>query len=163
MLIVNAGEAKCLISASQGCSEGETRPAVMAAACTQKHKNLSHPYTCDTPWKMVTFCLWVKHRTLEMLWMAGTVAYGETWCLQTKQARQIFFFLPSPHWIITWLFQNCKHDFQLSQPLSLKTSRGKNGTVWQDCYGALYFLEEVQAAPGTLTLSSLVTRVLAVF
>lgn len=57
MLIVAAGGAKCLISASQGCSEGETRLAMLTAACAQTHKNLSHHYTCAMPWKTDTFCL----------------------------------------------------------------------------------------------------------
>lgn len=62
MLIAAAGGEKHLISASQGCSEGETRPTMLAAACARRYKNLLQHCTCATAQRMVTFCLWVKHR-----------------------------------------------------------------------------------------------------
>lgn len=46
MLIVTAGGAKCLISASQGCSEGETRPAMPTAACAQTQKPVTLRHMC---------------------------------------------------------------------------------------------------------------------
>lgn len=75
---------------------------------------------------------------------------------QTK--TDALFFLSPPYWLITWLLKNCKQNFKVFQPLSLKTSMekiGQFGRIAMELF--LYFLEEVQAAPGKFTLSLLVT------
>lgn len=94
MLIAAAGGEKHLISASQGCSEGETRPTMLAAACAQRYKNLLQHCTRATAQRMVTFCLWVKHRNAISEVKGRSYGLGEGWYFQKNKQKQMHSFFP---------------------------------------------------------------------
>lgn len=140
MLIVAAGGEKHLISASQGCSEGETRPTVLAAACAQRYKNLLQHCTRAPPQRMVTSSPWVKHRNVVSEVKRRSCSLGEGWCFQKNKQNQMHsFFLPPPYLLIIWLLLSCKQYLKVFQPLSLKMSRKKGGDslagmLWSSCF-----------------------------
>lgn len=99
--------------------------------------NLLQPCKRATPWRMVTFSLWVKHRRVSEM-KGRSYGLGEGWYFHQNISK----YLPQPNLLIIWLLLRCKQYLKVFQPLNLKMSRKKKGTVWQEHYGVLPLLSE---------------------